>query len=297
MIWGHKNCSPRALSETDPNVINPQRSSESVVHSSEPALAKPRQWFITGFNDLRRSGRASARLFQADLRIRHRRALLGYIWLVLPGIAMAVAFTWLREDSVFSTRQTPIPYPVFVLSGLFLWQVFVEGVSAPLQNLKRYSHMLGRVSVPHEAVLLAALLRTFLNASIRCALLVGVALYFDLSAGGWAAFLVIALLGWAIGLCLTPFGMLYDDVERLISVGALFGIFLTPVLYPIPEGSLLALNPLVPIFDAARHGLDGTSSFVDAAVLGTACVGGLFLAALGWGFYRIAKPHFMAAVG
>ncbi len=62
--------------------------------------------------------------------------------------------------------------------------------------------------------------------------------------------LSLLLIGTAVGLLITPVGMLYTDIGRAIPLLMQFAMYLTPVVFPDAQGgwaaTLFELNPLTP---------------------------------------------------
>jgi lipopolysaccharide transport system permease protein len=147
-------------------------------------------------------------------------------------------------------------------------------------------------------LVLSAAYTVAFNAAIRGVVLVGVFWYFEVSvtAGLLLAPVAVAMLivlGLAIGLALTPLGILYSDVASALAAFTQLWFFLTPVVYPAPESYPLSLiataNPVSPLLTAARD-LTATGTLTngpDFFVTSALCVAGLLGA---WAFYRIALP-------
>jgi lipopolysaccharide transport system permease protein len=137
---------------------------------------------------------------------------------------------------------------------------------------------------------------------MRALLLVAVMLYFRISPHPsllLAPLGVLALigLGIAIGLVLTPIGMLYQDIGRGLGFATAAWFFLTPVIYPVPKASfaatLIELNPVTPLLVSTREWLVvGEASLLP----GFLWVSGLSLLLLmfAWVQYRLAMPHLIS---
>ena len=269
------------------------------VYSARAGLADPRRFLAEAAQDLRRARRSAWRLFRSDLRARHRRSILGYLWLLLPAAGTALICSFVHARQIVSIAPTPLPYPIFVLAGVILWQIFVEALQAPMQHLAASRQLITRSRLPHEAVILAGACATLLNAAIRLAVLLPVLLLFGLPLApsmlliplGVAA---LVLLGLAIGVAAAPAGLLFDDVGRGLTMATSFWFFLTPVIYPLPRSGWLALNPVSPLLDTTRAWLSAPAMSPAFAI-----VVALSLAALGaaWILYRIARPHVVARLG
>lgn len=235
-------------------------------------------------------------LFRANLRSRHRRTLLGYVWLAIPGLVLAITFTFLRKSALVVTGDVALPYPLFVLSGLFLWQSFGDAINLPIQQLNQQRRFLSLVPAPFQAVLIAALGEVMLNLVVRLAIL-GMAL---LASGlqpvmGWLLVPLAGIgmvgFGFGLGLIIAPFAQLFDDVATLASMAVTFAMLLSPVLYPIPPDSILALNPLAGLLMNVRDwiaGLPATASVWPVALLT------LGLLVPGWVLNILSRPHIAA---
>jgi lipopolysaccharide transport system permease protein len=277
----------------------PAPRTREILYSAEPDLHRPIAFLRTAAGDLAGSLGAARRLFAAGLRARHRRSWLGYLWLVLPALAAAGIWTFLHGRNVVAVRPTALPYPLFVLSGMLLWQTFLDGLMMPQQQLLAHRQLLSRMPVPHETVLLAGMADLALTAAVRLALLAAALLLAGtpmLPSWGLVPLGVALLgtLGVAFGLLLAPVGMLYDDVGRIVGVGATFLLLLTPVLYPLPARGLFRLNLVTPLLETTRGWITGPRTTPDFLAVAAAALVGLLLS---WLLYRLARPHVAARLG
>ncbi|HEX8719446.1 MAG TPA: hypothetical protein VF736_02280 [Pyrinomonadaceae bacterium] len=277
-------------------------AAEEVVYSAESQLRSPALFVAALRSDLRVAPAVAWRLFLHNLRAGYRRSLLGYVWLLLPPLATAATWVYLNSARVLDVGPTELPYTLYVLAGTTLWQVFAEALNSPLQQLSSARNILTKSRTPHEALLLAGVIEVFFNFAVRAAVLLPVFVWLN-PAWGWPVLLApagvaaLALLGFSLGLLLTPAGLLYRDVQRGLNLFAGFWFFLTPVVYPPPArwpASLLAtLNPVAPLLVTARRWLAGAQA---APARGFAAVVALSLLcfAFGWLCYRLARPHLVA---
>lgn len=266
------------------------------MYTDLPELARPAAFFGRALNDLRASPRLGWRLFQADARARHRRSLLGWAWLLLPAAAAALICVYLQSRRVFAVGPTELPYGVHVLTGVVLWQVFVEALNAPLKQLSAAKQMITRSRVPHEAVLLSGLYEVALNAVVRLAVLIAVLAAFRLVPAPSVALLPVGMialtaLGFTLGLAMAPLGLLYDDVRQAMMLATSFLFFLTPIVYLAPETGLLHLNPVTPLLNTTRSWIVSAEAGVSFFIVAGASLAGL---ALAWLLYRLAQPHVIA---
>jgi len=248
--------------------------------------------------DLRASRDLAWRLAVRDISSQYRQSILGLFWAFVPPLLSALLFVVLQRKNVVNISDVGMPYPLFVLIGTTLWQMFAEAVTAPLRVVTGARTILAKIGFPREALALSALYQTLFGALVKGLLLAGVLLYFSapVRLQSLLAFIPIFLLIWLgliIGLSLTPAGMLVSDVSQIMTLGLQLGFFLTPVIYPAPETfpySLLATwNPVSSYLLASRTLLvGGTPAALMPLVIVTICLVGVTFAV--WLLFRVSMP-------
>ncbi|MCI5150984.1 MAG: ABC transporter permease, partial [Candidatus Electrothrix sp. MAN1_4] len=105
--------------------------------------------------------------------------------------------------------------------------------------------------------------------------------------------LSMIMIGTALGLLITPVGVLYTDIGRALPLLMQFMMYVTPVVFPMPKegwaATVFALNPLTPLILTTRDWLTGQT----AAYLGyfvAVNVAGAVLLLMVWVVYRLALP-------
>lgn len=269
-----------------------------VIYSSEAQLSRPKAFVREALRDLKASPRIGARLFTAQLRGRTRRSLLGYLWLLLPPAAVTFLCVYLQSLGILRTGPTELPYVLYVLSGVLLWQLFAEALNAPVQQILAARQLVSRSRVPHEAILFGAFFDVLLSAAIRLALLLAVFwLYGGPTIPGAAlplSGLALILLGFSIGLLIAPWALLYDDAKQGLAMLATFWFFLTPVAYRAVSHGILSLNPVTPLLETARSAFTGgawSGGFLPVTV------GAVLMLVVGWLLYRLARPYVVERLG
>jgi lipopolysaccharide transport system permease protein len=272
------------------------------VYSSQSQLRSPGRFLRETFSDLRACREVAWLLFARNLRSQYRKSFLGYLWILLPPIATMLLWVYLSSTKTITIGRTDIPYPVYVLTGTMLWQVFVDALNCPLNQLNLSRRLITKVRLPHEAILLSGVGVILFNLAVRLAILVPALFIFHCPLT-WGLLLApfgtlaLLLLGMAIGLILAPVGLLYQDISLGLTMALSFAFFVTPIVYPLPTrwpASLLAtFNPVVPLLETTRNWLArGFISPADGFYAVTA--GTLVLFIVAWLAYRLAQPHFIA---
>lgn len=274
------------------------RSPAVRIYTPESALRRPGALLRGMLADLQASRELAWRLALRDLRAQYRQTALGLLWALLLPLANTAVWLFVQGTGIVAIRDTGLPYPVFVLSGTLLWSIFMDAFNAPLQQANAARPMLARINFPREAIILSGLVQVLFNAAIKTVVLVAALLFLGIMPGWQAAFFPLALIGLvlsgtALGLLVTPVGMLYTDVGRAAAVLMQFLMFLTPVVYPAPAAGwaseLFRLNPLTPLIQTLRDLLTGHPPEQLCAFLAVSGAMAVLLI-LAWAAYRVAMP-------
>ena len=275
---------------------------QEIVYSADPVLRTPSRFMARAIQDLIACREVAWLFFLRNLRSQYRQSALGYLWIILPPLWTTMIWVVLSRSKVISIATTAMPYPVFLLAGTMLWQIFLEALHCSLTQLRNAREILTKVKVSHEAVILAGLASVLFNAAVRALIFVCVlALWRQPFAWGMLlavpGILALIVLGLSAGLWLAPLGMLYQDVSRGVELILHLAFFVTPIVYPPPaawSGSLwITLNPVAPLLISTRNWL-ALGYVAPAPGFGAILLGALLLLALGWLFYRVAAPHVVA---
>jgi lipopolysaccharide transport system permease protein len=275
---------------------------EETVYSSAPALATPRRFVRDAASDLGAVPSNAWRLFKRSMQARHRRSRLGYVWLFIPIAATSLVWLYISHVRLLRFPEPEVSQLAYVVSGVLLWQLFLEALQAPITQLTASRAVLTKSRLPHETWLAASCLEVLLSFALR---LIVVLVVVIAATGGlrWSMLLVpvgalsLLLLGFALGLALAPVGLLYDDVGQGLLVVAGFWFLLTPVVYAPPTGgsaaTLVDANPVTPLLVTTRAWLTGGSADSAAAFLAVVAGASLVLI-VSLGVYRLARPHVVA---
>ena len=112
--------------------------------------------------------------------------------------------------------------------------------------------------------------------------------------------MMLITAGITLGLVLVPFGLLYGDIQRGLTLITSLWFFVTPIVYPTPTslpGSLIAkLNPITPLLVTTREWLVTGNTYKLNVFLVVSCLFFIF-SVLAWVLYHIAMPHITSRIG
>ncbi|WP_335976753.1 ABC transporter permease [Gaetbulibacter jejuensis] len=248
--------------------------------------------------DMLRSRFLARQLAERDIKAQYRQSYLGIIWAFVMPIGTALVWIFLNNSGTVRLSDTGVPYPVYAFSGTLIWSIMVAAINSPMQNTNAAKGILTKINFPKEALLLSGVYKLLFDSFIKLLLLVlfvfafGVGFHWSLLLVPFAI-LAAVLFGTTVGLFLTPLGLLYNDIGKIITFGMQFLMYATPVVYAIPDTGLMRTvmmyNPITPIILTTRDLVVGFSpEFLNYfIVVIAACVPLLFL---GLVMYRIAIP-------
>ena len=225
-----------------------------------------------------------------DLRIRYAQTYLGLLWAVVQPLAMLVIFS-LVFKRVAHIDSGGAPYPLFVLAGMVPWTYFTflahQAGSAMVVNRP----MITKMYFPRMIIPLSKAVVGLVDFAVGLLLLVVLFFFYAqplrASLAWLPVFLALTLLaGLTAGVWLSALSVRYRDVQTVLPFLLQFGLFATPVAYPVemvPEKFRIfyALNPMSGIVEGFRWSLLGgkapeTTIFIGAAVIIFLFIGGLY---------------------
>src|SRR5947208_736745 len=106
-----------------------------VVYTPDSPVRRPGRMLAEMFRDLRDSRELAARLMGRNIRVQYRRSLLGAAWVFLPAVATAALLTLANRARIISVGETVMPYAVYVVLSMTLWQTFLDALNGPIQAL------------------------------------------------------------------------------------------------------------------------------------------------------------------
>lgn len=270
---------------------------EKRVYSSNKQyrFTKILQASILGFKN---SYYLAKQLALRDLKAQYRQSLLGVFWAFAPLIINSLVWIFLQGSGTVKLSETNVPYPLFVIIGTTLWSFFGEALQLTMQSVKGNLSILTKVNFDKEALITLGILKYSVNILLKFAIIAVFMMYYQV-VPSWEVvwflpLLLVAMLFFiSIGILITPFGLLYNDVGRMIPIGMQFLMYITPVVYAFPKEGLMfdimRWNPIAYLLQDLRQVLTGYGLEYGYFWLGFALIS-LVLFILGLVVYRVSIP-------
>ena len=205
-------------------------------------------------------------LAKRDISAQYRQSYLGILWLFITPLATAGVWIFLNASGTISLTDTGIPYPVYAFSGTLIWSIIIEAINSPTSATNAARGIISKINFPKEALILSGIYKLCFNSMVKIILLIlfvfafGVGFHWSLLLFP-ITLLIAIMVGTAIGLLITPIGLLYSDVSRLLTMGLSLIMYATPVVYVIPKTGILKtimeLNPFTALVSTIRATVTG----------------------------------------
>lgn len=241
-------------------------------------------------------------LIWRDIRVKYKQTALGVLWAILQPATLMVVFS-LFLGKYAHVPSPGAPYPVMVLAGLLLWQLFAQALADSSNSVVASERLITKVYFPRMIVPAAAVGAAVPDFCIGFVVLVVMMRYFGmpftiqiLAAPLFVGLALLAAFG--VGLWLSALNVQYRDVRHAIGFLTQAWMFVTPIVYPvavIPHQwrHFYALNPMVGVIEGFRRSMLGgplPEKFIIVSVLAT------FMILLGGLYYFRRMEHTFADV-
>jgi len=198
-------------------------------------------------------------LVSKQLKVRYKRSVLGLLWALLYPLLMMLVFV-----VVFSTifRQTLPNYPVYVLSGIVLWNFFSQTTMDGAYNILGNVHIIKKIYVPKGVFSVATVVSGLVHLALAMIplLLIGLLTGMRFSAAMLflpVSVLLVSVFILGVSLALAAVAVFFNDILYIYQVLLIALMFLTPIFYPasiLPSSyvQVLRLNPMFDFIECFR---------------------------------------------
>jgi ABC-type polysaccharide/polyol phosphate export permease len=205
-------------------------------------------------------------LVTRDLKVRHRRSVLGIAWTMLNPLITTLILA-LVFSKFFGMGTGKASFTLYVITGLTIWNLFSSASAVGLASIYSSGSIIRKVYIPKIVFPVAAVASSLVNFGFALITL----LLYMLAVGApfrWSLLLAVIpvaqLVVFTLGLSmiLATLYVYFRDVKWFYDSALLAWFYATPIFYP-PEiiGQkylpFLRLNPLLPFLRAFRAAIIG----------------------------------------
>ena len=224
---------------------------------------------------------------------------MGILWTIIIPVMTVIIFGFLVSRRVLPVGDTHLPYILFALCNITVWQLFSSTLSASTQSLANAGPMVTKINFPKESIVISTAVQPIMDFIIRLFVIIPVFIYFS-TVPSWQSIFIplllipLVMLAIGFGFCFSVLNLVINDISYGLNILLSFAIFFAPVFYPPPEDwpfyLINIINPaspfLIGIQDLIVYGRFNQPLLVYLAI---------FLAFLlffiGWYLFNIAIPR------
>ncbi len=199
-----------------------------------------------------------------DIKVRYSHTVLGILWYVLqPFLLMLVISAGF--SFVFPPQTNGLPYPVFVASGLIVWQYFSNAFMVGALSFQRFEGIINKVYIHKLALPLTSIIASLADLLAASLLLVPLMVFYRLLPSWRIIFVPTIIAGifvfvGGLVLALSVACTKYKDFRHVLPFATQILFFASPIFYPhdvlSPRVKLFfGMNPLAGYVTAFRWAL------------------------------------------
>jgi lipopolysaccharide transport system permease protein len=206
-----------------------------------------------------------------DIKVKYKQTVLGFAWAILQPFIMMLIFTFFF-GKVINLPNSNLPYPIFVLSGILLWNIFSNGLSMAGNSMISNAAIIKKIYFPRLIIPASAILAVVFDFLIALIIYFGMLIYYQvqvsilhLSFYTLLGLIITVFTTFGLGTLIASLNIKYRDFKHILPFFIQALLFLTPVIYPISilkEKNLqyvFAINPMFGAIELFRGGINGGS--------------------------------------
>ncbi|HEV8511729.1 MAG TPA: ABC transporter permease [Cyclobacteriaceae bacterium] len=236
-----------------------------------------------------------------DIKIKYKQTVLGFIWAVLQPLLMMIIFTMFFAQALNIPSQS-IPYPVYVFSGLLIWNLFSAGLTNSSNSMVNNAAIIKKIYFPRLIIPVSSILVALFDFFMAFIFLVGIILFYQQpvlwsAIWIWPSALVVGIIATlGMGTWLAALNVKYRDFRYVIPFMVQILFFLTPVIYPTSMLKyptlqyILVCSPMYAAVELFRYPLTGLTP--DFTLITVSLSSGLILLLIGISYFKRTEDFF-----
>jgi ABC-type polysaccharide/polyol phosphate export systems, permease component len=199
-----------------------------------------------------------------DVKIKYKQAALGIAWAILQPLIMMVMFTIIFSRAL-KVNSDGIPYPVFALSGLLIWNIFSNGLLNSANSMVTNANIIKKIYFPRLIIPISAILTALIDFFFALIIYAIVLIYYHQGVNILKLLLYLPLgilitmiTTFGLGSFLSALNVKFRDFQYLLPFMIQFLLFANPVLYSAKAFTnpwinvIMKLNPIAASIQLCR---------------------------------------------
>jgi lipopolysaccharide transport system permease protein len=263
---------------------------------------KPQSKFSIGLKELWHYRELFYFFTWRDVKVKYKQAALGILWAILQPLIMMLVFTLIFSKGLKISSEG-IPYPVFAISGLLIWNIFSNGLLNSANSMVNNANIIKKIYFPRLVIPISAILTVMVDFLFALIIYIAILIYFQQSIDFLKLFLYLPLsilltviTTFGAGTFLAALNVKYRDFQYLLPFMIQFLLFVNPVLYSAKAFTnptvnfLIKCNPIASAIQLNRAIF--TSAPVNWAAVGLSTITAILLLIIGIYTFRKTEAYF-----
>jgi len=263
---------------------------------------KPREKLNLGLRELWQYRELFYFFTWRDIKVKYKQTVLGFAWAILQPFLMMVVFT-VFFGRALNVPSDNIPYPVFVYSGLLIWNIFSSGLSNAGNSMVNNANIIKKIYFPRLIIPISAILISLFDFLMAFIIFIGLIIYYQVSINLLlfiplllASLLITSIGTFGLGALLAALNIKYRDFRYIIPFMIQALLFVTPVIYPVsilgPSWIkyILSINPMYAAIEIFRHSITQKPLEINLLIISIASACILFI--FGLFYFRKTEAYF-----
>ena len=242
-------------------------------------------------------------LARRQFKARYKQTALGLGWVVIQPLVTLVVFSVIF-GRVAGLPSDGLPYPVFLVTGLVLWNYISFSVQGATNRLVEDRDLVTKIYFPRLIAPLASMITPLIDLTVG--LLITLALVAAYGVAPGAAIVLTpawilggVILACSVGMFLSAINVQYRDAGQVIGLALQMWLFVSPVVYSSAAihglaRTVLSLNPLTGLLDGLRFSI--LNAPAPPAVDALSLCSGAVMAAVGLLYFQRVERRFAELV-
>lgn len=236
-----------------------------------------------------------------DIKVKYKQTVLGVLWAILQPFLLMIVFTVFFGQAL-NVPSDNIPYPIFVFSGLLLWNIFSTGLSGAANSMVTNANIIKKIYFPRLIIPMSSILVSLFDFIMAFAVYIGLLIYYhhpvnlNILIHLPLSIVITILTTFGLGCLLAALNVKYRDFRYVIPFLIQVLLFLTPVIYPVSiikfewAKKILSLNPMSGAIELLRSSV--TSTELNLSLVGSGIIVSVLLFFSGLLYFRKTEYYF-----
>ena len=180
-------------------------------------------------------------LVRRELKARYKDSVLGFFWSLMRPLALLAVY-YIAVGKFLGAAGND--YAVYVFGGITIWGLFSEIISGGTASILANGGLVKKIYLPREVFPLSVVGSALFNFAIQLLILVGATFLVHKPPTGTRlgygvlAMLIVLIWGTALALLLSAVNVYLRDVQYLVEIALLWGMWSAPIVYQWPQVSV-----------------------------------------------------------